>query len=89
MTTVGVRELRSSLSSILGRVQNGERLLITERARPIALLTPAPVNRMDDAIDGMVRRGEADWSGGKPRGSRRPPRVAGAAVSDTVIEDRT
>jgi prevent-host-death family protein len=42
MTTVGVRELRQRASDLLRRVENGETIEITDRGRPVALLTPAP-----------------------------------------------
>ncbi len=88
MVTVGVRMLRSHLSSVLDRVDSGERFLITERRRPIALITPAPADGLDEPLQEMMRQGEAEWSGGKPQGAKHPPRIAGPSVSDAVIEDR-
>lgn len=40
--TVGIAELRQNLSRYLRRVENGERLLVTDRNRPVAELGPAP-----------------------------------------------
>lgn len=40
--SVGVAELRQNLSVYLRRVRNGERLLVTDRNRPVAELGPAP-----------------------------------------------
>lgn len=37
---VGIRELRQDLSRYLRRVRAGERLIVTERRQPVALLTP-------------------------------------------------
>lgn len=37
---VGVRQLRQNLSRYLRRVARGERLEVTERGRPVALLGP-------------------------------------------------
>jgi prevent-host-death family protein len=42
MTSVGVRELRQSASELLRRVQQGETIEITDRGRPVALLSPLP-----------------------------------------------
>ncbi|MHB2024536.1 MAG: type II toxin-antitoxin system Phd/YefM family antitoxin [Mycobacteriales bacterium] len=42
MTTVGVRELRQRASELLRRVQAGESIEVTDRGRPVALLTPLP-----------------------------------------------
>lgn len=38
---VGVAELRQNLSRYLRRVRRGERLIVTERNRPVATLSPA------------------------------------------------
>ena len=42
MTTVGVRELRQRASELLRLVEKGETVEITDRGRPVALLTPLP-----------------------------------------------
>lgn len=42
MTTVGVRELRQRASELLRLVEQGETVEITDRGRPVALLTPLP-----------------------------------------------
>ena len=40
--TVGVAQLRQNLSRYLRRVERGERLLVTDRNRPVAELGPPP-----------------------------------------------
>ena len=42
MTTVGVAELRQNLSKYLRLVGKGERLVVTDRNRPVAELGPPP-----------------------------------------------
>ena len=42
MTRVGVRELRQRASELLRLVENGETIEITDRGRPVALLSPLP-----------------------------------------------
>lgn len=42
MTRVGVRELRQAASELLRRVEQGETFEITDRGRPVALLSPLP-----------------------------------------------
>lgn len=42
MTSVGVRELRQRASELLRRVEAGETIEITDRGRPVALLSPIP-----------------------------------------------
>jgi prevent-host-death family protein len=41
MMSVGVRELRQSLSRYLAEVKNGESFIVTERGREVARLTPS------------------------------------------------
>ena len=88
MNVVGVRDLKNRLSHHLKRVRGGARLTVTERGRPIATLSP--VEEKDDLawLHKMVAEGRAHWNGGKPKGSKNPPRVRGQRVSDIVIEDR-
>ncbi len=42
MATVGVRELRQRASELLRRVEAGERIEVTDRGRPVAVLAPLP-----------------------------------------------
>lgn len=42
MNSVGVRELRQRASELLRLVQQGETVEITDRGRPVALLSPLP-----------------------------------------------
>jgi prevent-host-death family protein len=55
MTSVGVRELRQRASGLLRLVEQGETVEITDRGRPVALLTPipegSPLERMRAAGD--------------------------------------
>jgi prevent-host-death family protein len=42
MVQVGVRELRQTASELLRRVAQGETFEITDRGRPVAVLSPVP-----------------------------------------------
>jgi prevent-host-death family protein len=42
MASVGVRELRQRASELLRRVEEGESIEITDRGRPVAMLSPLP-----------------------------------------------
>jgi prevent-host-death family protein len=89
MQSVGVRDLKNRLSHHLKRVRAGAHLTVTERGRAIATL--APLEAPDDDMawaHRMVAEGRAHWNGGKPTGSKNPPRITGASVSDAVLEDR-
>ncbi|MCC5952383.1 MAG: type II toxin-antitoxin system prevent-host-death family antitoxin [Acidimicrobiia bacterium] len=50
MTTVGVRELRQRASELLRMVEGGETIEITDRGRPVALLTPLPAGSPLDVL---------------------------------------
>jgi len=88
MTTVGIRQLRERLSHYLRRVKTGERLVVTERGKSVAVLSPPAETAAHQRVDTMLREGVAEWSGGKPRGSRRPVRLSGSSMAQTVIEGR-
>jgi prevent-host-death family protein len=45
--SVGVAELRRNLSVYLRRVSQGERIVVTDRNRPVAELGPAPTTGPD------------------------------------------
>lgn len=53
--SVGVAELRQNLSVYLRRVSRGERLVVTDRNRPVAELGPAPTTGPD--LDRLVAAG--------------------------------
>lgn len=54
--TVGVRELKDRLSAHLGRVKDGEEIVVTEHGRPIARLSPlgADRDRMAKLVDAGI-----------------------------------
>ena len=87
MITVGIKQAKSRLAEYLRKVSAGERVVITDRGKPIAEITK-PRETGNDRLEAMVRDGEAFWSGGKPKGSKKPAKLRGASVSDAVIEDR-
>lgn len=54
-TTVGVAELRQNLSHYLRLVAEGERLVVTDRNRPVAELGPPPST--GEALDRLIAAG--------------------------------
>ena len=64
MTRVGIRELRQRASEYLRRVEAGETIEVTDRGRPVALLTPipeaAPLERLRASGDLYERKGALD-----------------------------
>lgn len=73
MNTVGVADLRQNLSRYLRRVQDGERLVVTERNRPVAELGPPPAS--GPALDRLIAEGRV--SRPRRRGLPAPLELAG------------
>lgn len=88
MDTVGVRELKTHLSRHLKRVRAGARLLVTERGRSIATISPVDTPADIGWAHQLVAEGHARWHGGKPTGAKRPARITGRTAASMVIEDR-
>jgi prevent-host-death family protein len=86
MPSVTITELKAHLAEYLRRVQNGERLHVTVRGEEVAdIVPPDPVRA---ALWGMVRAGEAEWSGEDMVLPRELPINTGRLISDIVLEDR-
>jgi prevent-host-death family protein len=86
--SVGVRELKNRLSEYLRRVAGGERVVVTDRGRPIATIAPIEETDAAPAAWRLVTAGVATWRGGKPVGLADGPIPRGGSVADAVIEDR-
>jgi prevent-host-death family protein len=71
--TVGIAELRQNLSRYLDRVAQGERLLVTDRNRPVAELGPPPSTGA--ALDRLIAEGRV--SRPRRRGLPEPLRLDG------------
>jgi prevent-host-death family protein len=90
MTTVGIRDLKNSLSRYLRLVREGETVVILDRGHPVATLSPVsgvtvPRN-MEEHLANLAARGLVTLPSGKKRSRpRRRPRVD---LSGAVIEDR-
>jgi prevent-host-death family protein len=88
METIGIRELNDNLSRYMKRVKSGEKIIVTDRKKEIAIILPLEKKAKEEKIYQLIQRGVANWSGSKPEGM--PGRIIsrGKSVSDAVIEDR-
>jgi prevent-host-death family protein len=86
MEQVSVRELRQNLSRYLRRVTAGERLVVTERRRPVALLGPLP--EADDVLARLLATGEATAAAGDVLDLPAPARAAGTPTGVLLDELR-
>jgi prevent-host-death family protein len=86
MNTVGVAELRQNLSRFLRRVEQGERLIVTDRNRPVAELGPPPSTGAD--LDRLIAEGRVTRP--RRRGLPEPLELAGdpRALSRALDEIR-
>ncbi len=93
MIEVSIRELKNNLTRYLRRLEEGERIRVTRRGKPIALLTasgdkaPGP---NEAAIWALVDEGAVSWSGKKfvPPLTTISLHGDGPRISEMVIEDR-
>jgi prevent-host-death family protein len=86
METVGVRDLKASLSGYLRRVKEGETIVVTDRGQPIARIVPVAI---PEHVGRLMAEGRVTWSGQR----FTPPRKGvtlklGPPVSDSISEDR-
>ena len=84
MEHVSVRDLRQHLSRYLRRVERGERLVVTERRRPVALLGPLPDE--EDVLDYLIAIGEATPASGD-LADLPPPQPVDGPSSEEIFED--
>jgi len=86
MENVSVRELRQHLSRYLQRVALGERLVVTERRRPVAMLGPLPED--DDLLDYLIATGEASAPAGDLLDLPAPRPAEGPSTSELLDDLR-
>ncbi len=88
MPNVGIRELKNKLSEYLDQVEHGKRITITKRGKVVAVISPPVEYEASKDLSDLVKEESATWSGGKPQGSVKRPKVKGKSIADTVVEDR-
>jgi prevent-host-death family protein len=92
---VGLREANRNFSRLVRAVRQGTEVVLTERGRPIARLTPImaePTTHKESAkellrrleADGLVRR--ATKSGSRRR--FKPIKISGPPISQTIQDER-
>ena len=88
METVDIRELKENLIRYLKRVKSGERIIITDRKKEVAIIVPRGKEAVDEEVLQLIQSGIADLSGGKPLGISTRIALRGNSVSDAVFENR-
>ena len=87
---VSVRELKDHLSEYLRRVQAGERVVVTDRKRPIAEIGPVPEARMSEEqwLRFLEERGELTRAKRRKFKPVTPTKIRGEPLSKTVLAGR-
>jgi prevent-host-death family protein len=88
MREIGVRELKTSLSSVLHDVDEGEQIRVTVRGRPVADIVPAGSRRADERLRALVADGRVTPAA-RPRPRPSPPPLdTGRSASAIVLAER-
>lgn len=87
-SSVGIRELKATLSQQVRRVKQGATVLITEHGRPVARLVPEPPSASAQ-LRALAKDGLIDWNGKRFNPGPPTAKVIGpGTVSDLVSENR-
>lgn len=87
MKSVGIRELKRGISGYLRDVRAGEKVLITDRKKRLAIITSVESGQENDCLRSLVEKGVVYWTEGRP--AKAVLRVRSRRnVSDAVLEDR-
>ena len=87
---VSVRELKDRLSEYLRRVQAGERVIVTDRKRPIAELGPVARTKMTQQqwLQFLEEHGELTRAKSRRFRDVKPTKIGGAPLSKTILDGR-
>ena len=83
---VGIRELKNGLSKYIDRVRAGEEVIVTDRGRPVARLSP--IDASDDRLADLVAAGLVRPPASRDRHVPKHRVRAKGPVSDLVAEQR-
>ena len=93
MERVSVSKLKDQLSAYLKKVREGQTLVVTDRNKPVACLTPmADLASEPERMARLVAQGIVTLPKGPPISieeiRRRRPVVPGAGVLEALLEER-
>lgn len=93
MHTIGIRELKNRLTRYLALVREGDRIVVTDRGKPVAVIGPIegrngrkPSAAHRAAV--LARRGLITLPDGTLDLGTRPVTIRGEPISRTLIRDR-
>ena len=80
--------MKAELSAQLRLVEAGESVVVTDRGRAIATLSPIAKSEAPPWMMKLIAEGRATWGGVKPVGLSKRIKSRGKAASAMVLEDR-
>ncbi|MGH3048511.1 MAG: type II toxin-antitoxin system Phd/YefM family antitoxin [Gaiellaceae bacterium] len=88
MRTIGVRELKATLSEALRQVERGERIRVTSRGRVVADIVPAGSGASDDPLAELIAQGRVTPAS-MPVPREPPPLVRGrGSATEYILAER-
>lgn len=85
---VGVRELKTRLSEYLGKVKEGQTIIITEHGKPVGRLLPIEPS-LEQRMEMLRNAGFVAWDGRKLEPIRQPVKNrSDQQVSDLLVDMR-
>ena len=63
MYRVGARELKQHTGEIIERVRKGERVVLTLRGEPVAVISPLDADALEEALNEETKRAERESLG--------------------------
>lgn len=87
MKSIGIRELRQNASEYIRLVEAGECIEVTDRGRPVAMITP--VKKDETTIERLIREGKLTPGKGRLLDVQpAPPLRDGPTLSEVLAEMR-
>ena len=84
MREIGVRDLKSGLSSVLRDVGHGEQVRVTVRGRPVADIVPVGISREDRRLRELVAEGKVSPPT-RPLPSSPPKLLEGSRSPSAIV----
>lgn len=88
MESVGIRQFKENMGHYVDLLRSGQDIILTDRKKQIARITPVGMSATEVAVRRMVLDGKASWGGGRPQAIQDRVRIKGKGVADAVVEDR-
>ncbi len=89
--TVGIREAKINLSKLIKRVQKGMDIILTDRGKPVAMLSPVNNNLLTlrERIQHLENNGWIEPSKGKTKKPPQPLPLPDNLAQKLLEEDRS